>query len=298
MRDRTGARLLAGATLSALLHAAALSLAGLAPVERLSPAKSPRKERSPKVLLGEPTSRRVSVNWLGFAQPRPHEATVEAPVDQPALSPVASPAPPARAPQVSAMTEPVVKAPPSAQRSSAIPAKRTKAAVPAEAALRSATPLQARPAAPPVSTLPPAHAPPPEPSSAAAPPQRLLRAGGEPALRSPRESDAFSRRTAIVARLGRPVVAEGVSITTVRPRFSLYTRLVANPRNPLVEVQFDRRGVVRHARIVESSGRVDVDDPVLDAVYRWKAKGKAIEALASNEGGKALLTLRFRIALR
>lgn len=94
------------------------------------------------------------------------------------------------------------------------------------------------------------------------------------------------------------MAAEGLSITTVRPRFSLYTRLIANPRDPLVEVQFDRQGRVRHARLLQSSGRDDVDRPVLDAIYQWKAKGEAIDALGAADSDAALLTVRFRIALR
>jgi len=312
MRDASGARLAVGGLLSALLHAAALTLAGMTPALWTRPTKapSPTTERLPAVKLGEPNSRNISVNWLGFATPTRHETTEASPVDQPALAPTASPtASPTTLPNPSladAAAAPASVPQPASAAASETTAKRNApaAAAPVRIDETPAPLLQGPPA--PLAAPSPAPAPsrdtaqsPRSTQPEAAPPTPASTApGGEPAIPSKREADAFSQRKAPVVRLGRPVAAEGLSITTVRPRFSLYTRLIANPRDPLVEVQFDRHGRVRHARLLQSSGRDDVDRPVLDAIYQWKAKGEAIDALGAADSDAALLTVRFRIALR
>jgi len=82
-----------------------------------------------------------------------------------------------------------------------------------------------------------------------------------------------------------PVVGKGLEIITVRPRYTSAVRLSAIPKNPVVVIWFDARGKVRKAeflrdgRIEYSSGVVGVDEPLLNAIYQWKAKGKQIDEL-------------------
>ncbi|MDF1870609.1 MAG: hypothetical protein P1U30_09485 [Phycisphaerales bacterium] len=82
-----------------------------------------------------------------------------------------------------------------------------------------------------------------------------------------------------------PVVGKGLEIITVRPRYTSAVRLSAIPKNPVVVIWFDATGKVRKAeflrdgRIEYSSGVVGVDEPLLNAIYRWKAKGKQIDEL-------------------
>ncbi|MEQ9207524.1 MAG: hypothetical protein RLN78_09175 [Phycisphaerales bacterium] len=82
-----------------------------------------------------------------------------------------------------------------------------------------------------------------------------------------------------------PVVGKGLEIITVRPRYTSAVRLSAIPKNPVVVIWFDAAGKVRKAeflrdgRIEYSSGVVGVDEPLLNAIYRWKAKGKQIDEL-------------------
>ena len=82
-----------------------------------------------------------------------------------------------------------------------------------------------------------------------------------------------------------PVVGKGLEIITVRPRYTSAVRLSAIPKNPVVVIWFDATGKVRKAeflrdgRIEYSSGVVGVDEPLLNAIYQWKAKGKQIDDL-------------------
>jgi len=107
----------------------------------------------------------------------------------------------------------------------------------------------------------------------------------EPSNPSDREAQAFSREQAPVVRPGRPLAAQGLEIKTVRPRFSHYTRLTASPSDPLVLIRFDREGRVQQAVFLERTGRSDVDAPLLDAIYQWRASGERIEALPEKEAG-------------
>lgn len=134
---------------------------------------------------------------------------------------------------------------------------------------------------------------------------------GAPAEPSDKQVDGTSLEEPIEIVLGHPAAAKGLEIITRRPQFSKITRVVAYPDNPLVEATFARDGRVIAARLTKSSGYADVDQPVLDAVYAWRAKGEALQKLplypepgsagaqAAAENPKAFgLTLKFTIILR
>ncbi len=110
---------------------------------------------------------------------------------------------------------------------------------------------------------------------------------------SEKESDASSLEDPIEVRPGRPAAAEGIELITRRPQFSRYTRTVAAPRNPLLRVTFDPRGVVVDVQLIRSSGFNDVDDPVVNAVFQWQARGERLK-----RAGPAGLTLTVEILLR
>jgi len=86
-------------------------------------------------------------------------------------------------------------------------------------------------------------------------------------------------------RPNQPVAGEGLEITTVMPRWSSTARMTGAPANPIVVMHFGADGRVRHAdflrsdRRVFSSGSVLVDEPLLSAMFRWRAKGERIRAL-------------------
>ncbi|MBL8761094.1 MAG: hypothetical protein JNL50_07305 [Phycisphaerae bacterium] len=117
---------------------------------------------------------------------------------------------------------------------------------------------------------------------------------------SDRESDAAAVRSAInVDPNGGPAATKGLKINTVRPAWSTTTRLVALPRNPVVRVRFNRVGKVVDAAFVDryDTGWPDVDGPLLDAIYRWKAEGERLRELPGDDP-EAVITVTFRITLR
>lgn len=102
---------------------------------------------------------------------------------------------------------------------------------------------------------------------------------GNPGEKSPKQVDASALEDSTEVRPGRPIAAKGLEITTRRPQFSKVTRVVAYPENPVLEAKFVRDGTVRSVRLLKSSGFPDVDQPVIDAVFAWTAKGEALRKL-------------------
>jgi len=101
---------------------------------------------------------------------------------------------------------------------------------------------------------------------------------------SDRESAPSSTDDPIEFSPGRPVAAEGLEIKTrVPPRHSIVTRLTALARRPVFELSFARDGSVTWVRTVRSSGDPDVDQPWINALYKWKASGEALEALPKDD---------------
>jgi outer membrane biosynthesis protein TonB len=109
--------------------------------------------------------------------------------------------------------------------------------------------------------------------------------------KSDRESDA----TSIVDvppsmwRSGKPLARKGLEIKTKKPELPILTRLTTSPGNPVCEVLFGKDGVPVSCKILQSSGFADIDGPVTDALYRWRAKGSQLEKLAPGK------TVTFRI---
>lgn len=119
---------------------------------------------------------------------------------------------------------------------------------------------------------------------------------GDPGEKADKEADATSIKQAVVYHNGRVRAGEGVDIKTVRPEFSSFTVLTAIPRAPVVEISFTTKGKVKSVRMLQSSGYKDVDEPILNAVWAWTAKGKKLDALAK-QNPNALLKLSVRMLL-
>lgn len=115
------------------------------------------------------------------------------------------------------------------------------------------------------------------------------------AEQSEKQSDATALTTPIDIRLGRPAASQGLDIVTQRPNFTRLTRVIAWPDNPLLKVTFNKSGLVINVELVESSGVSDIDDPVINAIYRWTARGKTLEKLPNEN---STLTVSVRILLR
>ncbi|MDA1008518.1 MAG: hypothetical protein O2800_05890 [Planctomycetota bacterium] len=121
--------------------------------------------------------------------------------------------------------------------------------------------------------------------------------GGHPGTQSDRESEprAIINVPPKMWRTGKPLVALGLEIRTRKPSFPLLTRITTVPSNPIAEIFFDRDGKPAQCRIVQTSGYPsEIDEPVIDSLYRWRASGKQLKSLEVGQ------TVRFvvRVILR
>ncbi len=114
------------------------------------------------------------------------------------------------------------------------------------------------------------------------------KASGE---KSDRESDATSIADVPPSlwRNGKPLARKGLEIKTKKPELPILTKITTSPSNPICEILFGRDGVPVTCTVLQSSGYPDIDGPVTDALYRWRAKGSQLEQLAPGK------TLKFRI---
>lgn len=122
-------------------------------------------------------------------------------------------------------------------------------------------------------------------------------------LPADREALAAAIRAAPAVRPGQVVAGQGLEILTRQPRWSTTTVLTHRPRNPVVEIVFDREGRVRRAQFVRDGQRVyntgyeDVDQPLLSAIYAWQARGRVLAELPPDDpdaGAKVILTILLR----
>ncbi|MEM7755406.1 MAG: hypothetical protein AAF297_07190, partial [Planctomycetota bacterium] len=129
-----------------------------------------------------------------------------------------------------------------------------------------------------------------------------------PAIQDERDSDAAAVEPMDVRLNGRPLAREGLQIRTVRPEFAIFAMLTRAQRNPIVAISFGPDGRVKKAEFVkhpetkrpQDSGSSYFNEPVLNALYRWRAEGPRIEALRDQpeEDGANLETITVRIVLR
>lgn len=289
--------LAAGLTLSLAVHLGAAASFGLfSPAGRGEEAFIDRPEPiDPDAITpGVDRSTATTINWIGFEDQTEHQAR-EATTDQPALA--------RGVPAESAPRLPVMPLPPAQP----VPIPLTEAArgdLPERSdrldavdellsRLEAASPPRPDPAesAEPTKPAEPTE-PTAEPASKPANPAPPEPTGG------PSESDPTARVKPTEIRPGRPVAMEGVTIDTVAPRFTAVTRLTSSPRNPLVRLTFNTRGEVVTAELLEPSGVKNVDGPVLDAMYQWRAKGDRLGEIRDRDGEDATFALDFRIVLR
>ncbi len=290
-------RLVTGLAASLILHVAAAAYIGMDGFSRSSGDAAlmpPPEPDMPEIRPGIDNSRAVTISWIGYEDPTPHEAKLSS-VDQPALM---------RGPAPEASMEQTASAPPTQQSITPKPLAETAEAQPLPAIplpSRSLDELlasleEAKPEAKPTPEQPP------KPSEAAETaqteqveddaPQPASTAGG-----GPREATPTSRTKPVEIRPGDPAAMEGIEFDTVGPKFTTITRLTAAPGNPVARITFNTAGKVTYAEIIQTSGYQNVDRPVLDALYVWRAKGKKLEELRASDPDQKI-TFDFRILLR
>jgi hypothetical protein len=113
----------------------------------------------------------------------------------------------------------------------------------------------------------------------------------------PEESDASALKASLAVEPGKTLARDGIQVRTVRPKWSVTTKITAVPRNPLIDVTFDQSGKVTKAAFVSgrNTGYREVDGPLLDSIYRWRASGEKFEKSVQQSG---TMSLRFRMLLK
>lgn len=306
-----------------------LPLESQRPPEAAPPKPAPPDE--PEVRPGIDDAKTDTKSWQGFSEQTDHAAP-KSNVEQAALTPAPgaptpeaprAPSPPEHtdAPSPAPTPAPAVEPPPREQPPveprpglEQVGAHETPQAPPERppaieslgdeppAPPRLIEPVEAILAAPvdpwPMLTPTPALEAPPAPETPPAPAARTP-PGASPGERSDSESEATSLKDPIDIKLGKPLAGKGLKITTVRPNWSITTRLTARPRNPVVAVRFARDGRVLKADFVkeQSTGYADVDEPLLNAIRRWRASGKELEKIPADDP-RAGVSMTFRIILR
>lgn len=291
----------------------------------LQTADGRRPATPPEVRLGLVDLDRVSINWLGFETPtEEHVAPSEAETEQAAMTPnpVGGPAGSAPTPPAPEQTEPESPEDPTrAAQAQPEPAEadpdKPTSLPPASVPVVPETPELGPPVPAPQASAP---AKDPEPEAAAPTPNPKPQppgsggngdktgtgSGEDPGLAADRESTNVAlEKTLDIKDWTNPVVGEGVRIKTVRPQTFIHFAGIRFPRPAVLEIHFKRHGeggVVTKAAylqekrpdgsvVTHTTGDPVLDALVLDAVYRWTAEGKAIDALGPEQ--ELVVQMRF-----
>jgi hypothetical protein len=131
---------------------------------------------------------------------------------------------------------------------------------------------------------------------------------GKPGEVDNRESVASIIKRAQEVRastLNRPLSGEGLEIRPVEPKFPASVRFTQLPRNPIVLIRFNAQGRVVNAKFlrdeekkkVYDTGSKGVDEPLINAIYTWRAVGKQIDAL-DPEDPESVIEISMKILFR
>jgi hypothetical protein len=106
----------------------------------------------------------------------------------------------------------------------------------------------------------------------------------QPGQKADDESAASSVTESLVYRPGHPLAGKGLQVRTVNPRWGVTTMLTSSPRNTVVRIRFGRSGKVLKAAFLDGgTGYIDIDGPLLDAVYRWIAQGEVLKKIPTGD---------------
>ncbi|MHB1155527.1 MAG: hypothetical protein ACYC26_01680 [Phycisphaerales bacterium] len=95
------------------------------------------------------------------------------------------------------------------------------------------------------------------------------------AAKSDFESPPVSEIASAEIHPGAVVSIQGVSIKTIRARYSVVALMTARiPHDPVFRVHFSDKGVVDNVEKLRSSGYDNVDGPIVTSLWKWRAEGK------------------------
>lgn len=131
---------------------------------------------------------------------------------------------------------------------------------------------------------------------------------GKPGVEDDRESVASMIKradTKNASDLNRPLSSAGLEIKPVEPRFPAAVRFTQLPRNPIVIIRFNAEGKViftdfirdEEKKRVYDTGSKAVDEPLLSAIYKWRATGEPLKQL-DPEDPKSFIEIPMKIIFR
>lgn len=275
---RTGVAL----ALSVVLHAVVLlGIPVIFQTNRTSVA-TPTPTTPDRVTLGAKTDTPVSLAWIAFHEPSPHQATLSETLQPdltrarpvPAPEPVPHPVPPSQ-------QDAANRADPSPTNRSPDDPTPGPLPRPTESEGQASDQAQAdeRQAQRPSPTTPE----PAEPDPNATTP-------------ADRDSDATSDTKPLEYRPGQPLAREGLEIKHIRPDFGTVTRLARGiPKRVLVHISFNKEGWAVRSWIDPKSKTHNraIDGPIERAIASWTASGEEIDALEGKETVTETVTLIF-----
>lgn len=131
---------------------------------------------------------------------------------------------------------------------------------------------------------------------------------GKPGEEDDRESVASKIKRAVthdVSALNRPLSSAGLEIKPVEPRYPATVRFTQLPRNPILIIRFNAQGRVvfvdfirdEEKKKVYDTGSRAVDEPLLSAVYKWRASGEPLKKLDPDDP-KSFIEISMKILFR
>ena len=113
---------------------------------------------------------------------------------------------------------------------------------------------------------------------------------GEPAPESGNDADKDAEATSVIKvpasewKQGKPLAAQGLNITTRRPQIPPTGWLSYRPKyNPVARIEFDRTGKPKRASLLVRSEEPNLDERLIDMLYRWRAKGARLRKLTGDQ---------------
>ena len=113
---------------------------------------------------------------------------------------------------------------------------------------------------------------------------------GEPATESGNDADKDAEATSLIKvpasewKQGKPLAAQGLNITTRRPQIPPTGWLSYRPKyNPVARIEFDRTGKPKRASLLVRSEEPNLDERLIDMLYRWRAKGARLRKLTGDQ---------------
>ena len=113
---------------------------------------------------------------------------------------------------------------------------------------------------------------------------------GAPAPESGNDADKDAEATSVIEvpasdwKQGKPLAARGLDITTRRPTIPITAWLGYRPKyNPVARIEFDRTGKPKRASLLVRSQEPDLDERLIDMLYRWRAKGSRLKKLTGDQ---------------